>query len=106
MAKKEKQKPRKFTFKTTQPTGRYRSFDSAYHEIKFNGETIGSIGDKKPHKIRLQVTKADIAEDGNTNCPWKWITLKHESESVKAAKEFLAANVEGIFARWPIHVEK
>lgn len=42
MGESEK-KPTRFTFKTTQPTGRYKSFYTPYHEIKLNGVVVGSI---------------------------------------------------------------
>ena len=45
----------KFTFKTTKATGRYSSFYPNLHDIKLNKKVVGSITDKKPHKIRLKV---------------------------------------------------
>ncbi len=96
----------KFTFKTTKPTGRYRSFDSDMHEIKLKGFVVGSISPDKPFKIRLMVVKnGTTIKDDNANCPWKWIALKHESESLDAAKEWLNANIEGIKKNWPLRTE-
>lgn len=96
---------KKFTTKTTQPTGRYRSFDSAYHEIKLNGIRVGTISDKKPHSISLNVTKeeSDKVNDKNPNCEWKRITLKREFESVNAAKEWVKENSEKIQTQFKIH---
>ena len=78
-----------FTFKTKKPTGRWRSFERSTHIIKIKGSKVGEINDEHPHKISLIVLKDDILEDGNSNCEWKWITLKKESNSVSEAKEFL-----------------
>jgi len=61
----------KFTFKTSHPTGRYRSFDDDEHYVKFKRVEVGSIDDAKPHTIRLMVVKKDIMEDNNPNCTWK-----------------------------------
>jgi hypothetical protein len=96
----------KFTFKTIQPTGRYRSFDHPYYEIKLKKVCIGSIDPEKPFKIRLQVTKSDINEDGNLNCPWKWIQLKKESSSLQEAKDFLNAHFESITTKYKIHLSE
>ncbi len=35
------------------------------------------------------VIKDDIAEDGNTNCPWKWVRLARASSNVDEAKAWL-----------------
>lgn len=78
-----------FTFKTDKPTGKYRSFYRPFHYIKLNKKKVGSIDDKSPHFIRLQVIKKDINEDGNPNCEWKWICLKKQFQSVDEAKAFL-----------------
>jgi hypothetical protein len=96
---------KKFTTKTTQPTGRYRSFDSAYHEIKLNGICVGTISDKVPHRITLYVTKGeeDKVNDKDPNCEWKKITLKKEFESVNGAKGWVKENSEIIQAQFKIH---
>jgi len=86
----------KFTFKTTPATGRYRSFYPDTHEIKFKRKVCGLITDQVPHKIRLQVVKKDINEDGNPNCSWKWITLKYEGKTLQETKDFLNKNIDEI----------
>lgn len=93
----------KFTFKTNKPTGPYRSFYSSYHQIKLRGKSVGSIDDKPPYKIRFQVYKKDINEDGNPNCLWKWVRLKHESASLVEAKEFVKNNSEAILNQFNIY---
>jgi hypothetical protein len=86
----------KFTFKTDHPTGKYKSFEPDYHHIKLNKKDVGYISDEKPYKIRLQVIKENINENGNPNCVWKWATLKKQSETLQEAKDFLNTNFESI----------
>ena len=95
----------KFTFKTTKPTGRYSSFRDDFHDIKIKGIVVGTITDET-WKINLMVEKADIMEDGNPNCQWKWIRLKKESNSLQEAKDFLNANFKEIMRRWNIYIKK
>jgi hypothetical protein len=98
----------KFTFKTQKSTGRYRSFFPPSYYIKLNkiecGLIVGSNNycDIPPYKIRLQVIKSDIMEDGNPNCDWKWITLKKESSSIQEAKDFLNDHFESINSKYKI----
>ena len=96
---------KKFTFKTEKATGRYREFSTDIHNIKYNNIKCGLIGSKKPHKIRLQVIKDDINEDSNTNCPWKWVTLKHESTTLTEAKEYLNEIRDIIFKKYKLYLE-
>ncbi len=92
---------KKFTFKTSRPTGRYRSFYPDTHYIKIGKAIIGMIGDKPPHRIKLKVIK-DIIEG---NCDWKWITLAAEFESVDAAKIFMADKFEAVNKQFKLHIE-
>lgn len=92
----------KFTFKTDKSTGKFGSFFSDVHNIKLNKIRVGLIGGDKPHKIRLMVIKKYIMSDGNKNCPWEWIQLKHESESLDAAKIWLNENIEQICKQWTL----
>lgn len=92
----------KFTFKTTRTTGSYAWLHKPSHKILLNKNWVGSIEPVKPFSIRLMVMKADIMEDGNPNCPWKWITLKHESETLDEAKTFLNENIDVIMTRYKI----
>lgn len=80
-------KAKKFTFKTTKPTGRYKSFSNPYHEILLEGEVIGLI-DYETNKLILKVKKQVLEEDGNPNCTWKWIKLSKTSNSLQEAKDF------------------
>lgn len=93
---------KKFTFKTEKATGRYRSFHPDTHHIKLNKIECGLIQDGKPYKIKFQVIKDDTKEDGNTNCEWKWITFKKESETLQEAKDFLNEKFEAINSKYKI----
>ena len=95
----------KFTFKTTQPTGKWKAFEEPVHNIKLNGKQCGSIDHNAPHYIRLQIVKADPMEDKNPNCPWKWITINKKSDSVEDAKKWLAAQSAAVQAKWSIYLE-
>ena len=50
------------------------------------------------------VMKKDIQEDNNINCEWKWIKLKHESETLADAKTFLNENIEAILSRYTLKI--
>lgn len=99
-----KTKKLKFTFKTTRPTGSYAWLHKPYHDILLNKNKVGAIDPEKPHTIKLMVMKADIMEDGNPNCSWKWISLKHKSESLDKTKEFLSENIDVILAKYKIRI--
>ena len=97
---------KKFTFKTDFATGRWRSFYHDTHNVKLNKVNCGIIGDKVPHRVRLQVVKKYINEDGNPNCIWKWITFKKEFKTIQEAKDWLNRNFEQINAELKIYVEE
>lgn len=94
-----------FKFKTIKPTGKWGFLDKPSHEIKLNGIYVGSIDNDLPHKIRFKVNKDDVHEDGIPNCKWKWITLKKDSESLDAAKQFLIDNFSVITTKFKIVTE-
>lgn len=97
-------KDKNFTFKTEKPTGRYASFYSSYHYIKYKGKSVGTIEDKT-FKINLYVlkTKEDRQkENDNPKTNWKWITLKKESKTLKEAQEFLKEKVQILFEKYQI----
>ncbi len=95
----------KFTFKTDKSTGPYSSFYDDHHHIKLKKIKVGSIGHKSPHKIRLQVIKKDINEDGNPNCKWKNIQLKKESLSLQDAKKYINENISKILGMYDLNLE-
>ena len=101
-----KKKSQRFTFKTVKPTGRWKSFDSDEHNIKFKGEEIGWIESEKPYKVHLHVIKDDINSDGNPNCMWKSIKFKPEFESLQEAKEWLNKGVEIILSKYTLATQE
>jgi len=94
-----------FTFKTKQPEGKWKSFYKPTYHIKLNKKEVGLINADLPHKIRLQIIKTDLNEDGNPNCSWKWITLKKESSNLQEAKDFLNSNFEAVLRQYNLHLQ-
>lgn len=106
----------KFTFKTTKPTGRYRSFGKDYHEIKVKGIVCGAIThlesdawNKYPedqegkYAIRLMVDKEPTKEQP---APFKWSTIKQKFDSLEDAKKFITDNAAKIESSFKIHLRK
>lgn len=78
---------KKFTFKTEQPTGRYRSFFVANHNIKYEGKWVGDfVLTEKGWCVSIMIMKTEVYTDNNPNCPWKWIRFRSRHESLEAAK--------------------
>ncbi len=96
----------KFTFKTSKGSGKFASFFTPSHHIKLKKIDVGSIEHEAPHRIKLQVKKKDIMEDGNKNCPWKWITLKREFTSVDETKKYLQENTDKILIQFDVWLGK
>lgn len=89
------------SFRTVNPTGKYRSFEKAYHIIKANGKCVGQISENL--RIQLTIEKLDILGDGNKNCLWRWITIPNKFESLEEAKEFVLKNIENIHNKFKLH---
>lgn len=94
----------KVTFKTEKPTGKYKSFSLPSHFIKIGDARIGSI-DAEDFTIRLMIIKSDIMEDGNKNCPWKWVRLSRKSVSLQDAKEFIKNNFKSIEEKFNLFIK-
>lgn len=92
----------KFTFKTTKPTGKWRSFQSTQYDIKLNKKVVGWIQDKN-WDIYLSVIKDDIMEDRNPNCTWRNIKLKQKSSSLQEAKDFVNKYFKEINAKYNLY---
>ena len=100
---------KKFTFKTEKSTGRYRAFFQEAHHIKYNKIEVGLIREiqacdklSEHFKISLMVMKTAEITDNNPNCPWKWIHLKTQFESLDAAKVWLNENVQTITSKFTL----
>ena len=80
-------------------------------DIKINGLICGYISHPDwtsksgEIRIRLMVYKEDINEDGNINCPWRWVTLKYIPEDDSQAREFLKNNVDKIVENLNLYYE-
>jgi len=85
---------KKFTFKIHYPTGRFRSFDHIYCDIKLENVLVGSIQEinMNTFQIGFMIIKKDIMEDNNPNVEWKWVWLKWKPKSIKEAKDFILTN--------------
>jgi hypothetical protein len=94
-----------FTFKTNKPTGKWRSFETTTHDIKLNKKVVGTIGDDRPHTIRLMVFKSQEELSDRDPCNWKWVTLAKNNDSLQDAKEWLNKNFEAIIAKFKLRQE-
>ena len=97
----------KFTFKMQRPTGKWKSFSSAFCDILLNKNQVGAFYEDKSTgtpviSIRLMIEKADIMSDGNKNCPWKWITLVKTCASFDEAKLWVNENFELLIKKYTL----
>ena len=93
----------KFTFKTENPTGRYKAFNNSSHIIKLNNKEVGSIVDKT-WEVRLMVYKD--APDSNPNCNWKWITLVKKLGSLEETKTWLNTVADQLISRYKLRTDE
>jgi len=85
--------PFKISFKMQNATGRYRSFQLNYCDIKVNKHEVGTIAEQRGSRelvIRLQV------KDATVYCGWKWVSLRHRAEDFVSAKAYVKENLERI----------
>ena len=86
-----------FTFKCIKPTGRYRSFDNDYHDIKLSGKKVGCISAPEhrslPWSIRFAVNKGPTVNDP---APFRWVTLQVKFDTPQDAKRFARDRFERI----------
>jgi hypothetical protein len=94
---------KKFTFKTEKPVGKYSSVHPTIHIIKYDKKECGLIEHGKPFYIRLMVMKTEKITDNNSNCKWKWVTLKKESKTLYEAQNYLNEKIESIFANFTLN---
>jgi len=93
-----------FTFKTEKSTGKYRSFYPPTHNIKLKKKCCGTIGTEPPHRIRLTIMKDEKHTDKNQNCPWIWIGLNYDFNSLDEAKKFLNDNFDRLTKQFNFHL--
>jgi hypothetical protein len=93
---------KKFTFKYHRPTGRYRSFETEYHDIKFKGKKCGSISESNNWTLANRDERISIkfmVKNDEEKSGWKWITLTAKFSNTLNAKEFVNRNIETIFKK-------
>jgi hypothetical protein len=77
--------------------------------IKIDGKDVGRIAppswssQSKQWIIRLTVNKKDINEDGNPNCPWKWVEIVNRFDTEESAREYLKENKDKIFGNLDLY---
>lgn len=95
-----KTKVKNFTFKTDK-SGIWHG-DTA--DIKLGGRVCGVLVPRSrftDYQVRFMVTKADILEDGNRNCPWKWVGLTGRYKDLDAAKAWVKENSAMLQDKYP-----
>jgi len=100
-----------FTFKKQEKATGLMAVGEPYPnvDIKLNKKICGYISaptwNSQSNKwlIRFSVIKKDIMEDGNSNCSWRWITLKKQSETEQEARDFLKIYADKIIEKYDLH---
>ena len=87
--------PTKFTYKKHIPTGRYRSFETEYHDIKLQKRTVGNIQEDQisGYSVSLTIKKEPTTENPAS---FKWVRIKTIFNNADEAKKYLADNFEKI----------
>ena len=103
-------KPKLSFKKQPEPTGKWKSLEfRRTFDIKLDGLICGHISSPQPPyepwKIKLMIIKADIKEDGNANCTWKWITFKSEFNEAQQAKDWVREHWESITSKYNVYKE-
>lgn len=94
----------KFIFKTSKPTGKWRSFDEPTFYIKYQGKVVGMIDIKSDFPIRLMVVKNEIYKDSNPNCSWMWKSISlGKAETLEQVHEQLNKNIQKILDKYTLH---
>lgn len=84
----------------------------AHVDIKLNGKICGSINPPLVNdpwnkangwKVYFVVIKADINEDNNPNCEWKWIGMKPVFETENEAREYVKTALPFIMTKYTLY---
>jgi hypothetical protein len=75
-------------------------------DIKLDKKTMGYISaptwqTKNVWNIYLSVKKSE--PDDNSNCDWKWVTVKKDFENEIEAREFIKGHIEEIQKKFVFH---
>ena len=96
----------KFTFKKHRATGRYRSFELDYTDIKLNKKVVGSISESRDRKwkerygIGFMLKKERTGKDP---APFKWTRLKKRFANENEARQFIKDNEEAIQKQFDLY---
>ena len=91
----------KFTFKTHNPTGKYRAFDTAYIDIKLNKKVCGSICEPSHHSSNGCVIRL-MVKDASHRCGWRWIQFKAQFDTLKDARTFVSEKSNDIQSKYDL----
>jgi len=103
----------KVTFKKhPEMTGRagigypYQNVDVKIKKKKF-GEISAPTWQTEDNRwsISVMVVKKQIDEDGNTNCPWKWIHFKQRFVKEEHAREWIQEYIDEIIKKYVLQFE-
>lgn len=100
---------RQFTFKDNNPTGRYRSFERMFSDIKLKKKKCGTINEHEGFdnwSISFQIKKSPETITKQQPAPFKWVTLKYKPKNLKDAKEFLKTNTERILKTLDLYFDE
>lgn len=102
-------KSKKFKFKITRPTGRYKSFDNPYMSVKLKEGTVGSVSAASHFSTVLLEQLYGVSlmvVDKYTKGGWKNITLKKRFPDLNSAKLFLNENFNAILCKYELYIQK
>jgi hypothetical protein len=68
------------------------------HPFKYSKNDLWTVG--------LMIIKADIMEDDNPNCPWRWAWMKTQFKDDVEAKAWIKENWEMLLMRYDIRKTK
>ena len=93
---------KKFTFKKTIHTGRYRSFERDHTTIKFDKLEVGCISEGSDclYHISFAVKREPTKEDP---APFKWVRLKYVAPDEKDARNFVNKYRDRIHNKYNLH---
>jgi hypothetical protein len=91
----------KFTFKKLAYTGRFKSFESEYHDIKMGGKVCGCISESRHADYNERFSIGFCVKDGEG---FRWAFLKKKFAEVADAKQFVKDNATLIAERYDLHL--
>lgn len=87
-------------------TGLAAISDRPQIDIKFRNKRVGIIHQPTAFRgmnnwqIGFMIVKADLMEDGNPNCPWRWLFVKNDATDEESARSWVKRNFESFTKRY------